>query len=70
MKQNGFSTLKAMNWNLANVFHFTDLEKLQVFFLKLDQIQKFHLLKLSALLSTMVTIMVTMGILGKGLGNI
>ena len=55
-----------MNWNLPNVFHFAELEKLQIFFLKPAQIQKFHLLKLYALLSTMVTIMVTMGIMGKG----
>ena len=55
-----------MNWNLPNVFHFTELEKLQVFFLKPDLIPKLHLLKLYALLSTMVTIMVIMGIVGKG----
>ena len=55
-----------MNWNLPNVFHFTELGKLQVFFLKPDQIQKLHLFKLYALFSAMVKIMVTMGILGKG----
>ena len=66
MKQNAFSTFKVMNWNLPNVFYFTELEKLQVFFLKPDLIPKLHLLKLYALLSTMVTIMVIMGIVGKG----
>ena len=55
-----------MNRNLPNVFHFTELEKLQVFFLKPDLIRKLHLLKLYALLSAMVTIMVTMDIVGKG----
>ena len=55
-----------MNWNLPNVFYFTELEKLQVFLLKPDLIPKLHLLKLYALLSTMVTIMVIMGIVGKG----
>ena len=58
-----------MNWNLPNVFHFTELEKLQVFFLKPDLIPKLHLLKLYALLSTMVTIMVTMGIVGEDKAN-
>ena len=53
-----------MNWNLPNVFHFTELEKLQVFFLKPDLIPK--LKKLYALLSTMVTIIVIMDIVGKG----
>ena len=48
---------------------FYKLEKLQVFFLKPDLIQKLHLLKLYALVSTMVTIMVTMGMVGKGLGK-
>ena len=55
-----------MNWNLPNVSYFTELEKLQLFFLKLDLIPKVHLLKLYALLSFMVTIMVTMGIVDKG----
>ena len=55
-----------MNWNLPNVFHFTELEKLQVFFLKPDLIPKLHLLKLYALLSTMVTIVLSMVIVGKG----
>ena len=55
-----------MNWNLPNVFHFTELEKLQVLFLKPDLIPKSQLLKLCALLSTMVAIMVIMGIASKG----
>ena len=55
-----------MNWNLPNVFHFTELEKLQVFFLKPDLIPKIHLLKLHALLSTIVAKMVVTGIVGKG----
>ena len=55
-----------MNWNSPNVFYYTELEKLHVFFLKPDLIPKLHLLKLYALLSTMVTIMVIMGIVGKG----
>ena len=54
-----------MNWNLPNVSHFTELEQLQVI-LKADLIPKLHLLKLYALLSAMVTIMVIMGIVGKG----
>ena len=68
VKQNAFSTLKMMHWNLPNVFHFTELEKSKVLFLKPDLIQKLHFLKLYALLllSTMVTIMVTMGIVVKG----
>ena len=48
-----------MNWNLPNVLHFTELEKLQVFFLKADLIPKIHLLKLHAK-------MVVTGIVGKG----
>ena len=59
-----------MSWNLPSLFQFTELEKLQVFFSKPDLIRKLHLLKLYALLSTMVTIMVAMGIVGKGYGNI
>ena len=55
-----------MNWNLPNMFHFTELEKLQLSFLKSDLIPNVHLLKLDALLSFMVTIMVTMGIADKG----
>ena len=55
-----------MNWNLSILFHFTELEKLQVFFLKPDLIPKLQLLKLYALFSTMVTIMGTTGIVGKG----
>ena len=66
VKQNAFSTLKVMNCNLPNVFHFTELENLQVFFLKPDLIPKIYLLKLHALLSTMVAIMVVTGIVGKG----
>ena len=54
-----------MNWNSPNVFHFAELEKLQVYFLKPNLIPKLHLLKLYALLSTMLTIMVTMGIVNK-----
>ena len=55
-----------MNCNLPNVFHFTELENLQVFFLKPDLIPKIYLLKLHALLSTMVAIIVVTGIVGKG----
>ena len=40
------------------MFHFTESEKLWVFFLKPDLIPKFHLLKPNALLSIMVKIMV------------
>ena len=40
-----------MNWKLPNVFHFTKLEKLQVFLLKPDLIRKLHLLKLYALVT-------------------
>ena len=40
------------------MFHFTESEKLRVFFLKPDLIPKFHLLKPNALLSIMVKIMV------------
>ena len=65
VKQNYFSTLKVINWNLTNVFYFTDLEKFTGFLLKPDLIRKLHLLKLYVLLSTMVTIMVTMSIVGK-----
>ena len=54
-----------MNWILTKVIHFKELEKLQVFSLKPDLIPKLDLLKLYALLSTMLTIMVTMGIVGK-----
>ena len=69
MKQNAFSTLQVVNWNLRNVFHFIKLEKLQVFFLKPDLIPKLDLLKPNSLLSTRVTIMVTMHIVGKGESN-
>ena len=55
-----------MNLNLPNMFHFTELEKLQLLFLKSDLIPNVNLLKLYALLSFIVTIMVTMGIVGKG----
>ena len=55
-----------MNWNLPNVFHFRELEKMHVFFLKPDLIPKLHLLKLYALVSTMVTIIVIMSIVGNG----
>ena len=51
------------------MFHFTELEKLRVFFLKPDLIPKFHLLKPNALSSTMVKLIVTMGIVVKRLGN-
>ena len=64
--QNDFSALKVVNWNLSNVFHFTELEKLWVFFLNLDLIIKLQVLKPNALLDIMVTIMVTMVILDKG----
>ena len=55
-----------MNSNLLNVFLFTKLEKVWVFFLKPDPIPKLHILKLNLLLSTMVTIVVTMCIVRKG----
>ena len=55
-----------MNWNLPNMFHFTELEKLKLLFLKSDLIPNVHLLKLYALLSFMVAITVTMGIVDKG----
>ena len=60
-----FLTLKVLNWNLPNVFHFTELEKFVVFFLKLDLIIKLHVLKPNALLCIMVTIMVTMVFVDK-----
>ena len=44
--------------------------KLQVFFLKPDVILKFYLLKPNTLSSTMVILIVTMGIVGKRLGNV
>ena len=64
--QNVFSTLKGMNSNLLNVFPLTEFEKFWIFFLKPDLNPKLHLLKLNVLLSTMVTIMVTICIVGKG----
>ena len=38
-------TLKVLNCNLPNVLHFTELQKLWLFFLKPDVIQKLHLSK-------------------------
>ena len=55
-----------MNSNLLNVFPLTEFEKFWVFFLNPDLIPKLHLLKLNVLLSTMVTMMVTIRIVGKG----
>ena len=52
------------------MFHFTELKNLRVFFLKPDLIQKLHLLKPNALLSTLATIIVTLSIMDKGKGNI
>ena len=40
-----FPQLKVFNWNLQNVFHFTELKKLSVFFLNPDLIPKLHSLK-------------------------
>ena len=60
--QNAFSTLKVMNSSLLIVFSFTELEKFCVFFLNPDLIPE---LKPNLLLSNMVTIMVTMHIVGK-----
>ena len=42
------------------VFHFTELEKLRVFFLKPDLILKLHLLKPNTLLSMVKIMVVTM----------
>ena len=64
--QNILSTFKVLNWNLPNVFHFTELEKLWAFLLKLDLIIKLHVLKQNALLCIMVTKMVIMVIVDKG----
>ena len=64
--QNAFSTLKVMNSSLLNVFPFTELDKFLVFFLKPDLIPNLHLLTPNVLLSTNVTIMVTMCVVGKG----
>ena len=55
-----------MNSNLLNGFHFTELEKVWLLFLKSDIITKSHILKLKLLLSAMVAIAVTMCIVGKG----
>ena len=63
--QNAFSTLKVMNSNLLNVFPFTEFQKFWVFFLKPDLIPTLHLLKLNVLLSNIVTIIVTICIVGK-----
>ena len=60
--QNAFSTLKVMNSSLLIVFPFTELEKFCVFFLNPDLIPE---LKPNLLLPNMVTIMVTMHIVGK-----
>ena len=60
------TTFKAMNSNLLNVFCFTELEKISVFFLKSDVIPKLHILKLKVLLSAMVTIVITMRVVRKG----
>ena len=60
--QNAFSTLKVMNSSLLIVFPFTELEKFCVFFRNPDLIPEF---KPNLLLSNMVTIMVTMRIVGK-----
>ena len=51
------------------MFHFTELKNLRVFFLKPDLIQKLHLLKPNALLSTLATIIVTLSIMDKGKGK-
>ena len=64
--QNAFSTVKLLKRNLPNMFHFTKLEKLWIFFLKPYLIPTLDLLKRNVLLSTMVTVMVIMIIMGKG----
>ena len=64
--QNAFSTLKVMNSSLLIVFPFTELEKFCVFFLNPDLIPE---LKPNLLLCNMVTIMITMRIVGKAYGN-
>ena len=55
-----------MNSNLLNVFPLTKFEKFWIVFLNPDLIPKLDLLKLNVLLSTMVTIMITICIVGKG----
>ena len=55
-----------MNSNLLSVFPLTEFEKFWVFVLKPDLIPKLHVLKLNVLLSTMIRIMVTICIVGKG----
>ena len=64
--QNAFSTVKLLKRNLPNMFDFTKLEKLWIFFLKPYLIPTLDLLKRNVLLSTMVTVMVIMIIMGKG----
>ena len=68
-----FFALKMLNWNLVNMFHFTELEKFCVFFKKLDLIAILHL-KPNALLSITVTITVRSNppevFLGKGVVKI
>ena len=54
-----------MNSSLLNVFPFTELDKFLVFFLKPDLIPNLDLLTPNVLLSTNVTIMVTMCVVGK-----
>ena len=43
-------TLEVLNWNLPNLFYFTELQKLWLFFLKPDVIPKLHLLKPSSVI--------------------
>ena len=67
--QNAFFDHEVLKWNLTNMFYFTELEKLWVFFLKPDLITKLNLLKPTVLLATMVIIMATMVIVNKDYGN-
>ena len=60
------TTFKAMNSNLLNVFLFTELDKNLGFLLGVRYNSKITVLKLKVLLSDMVTIVVTMCIVGKG----
>ena len=55
-----------MNSNLLNVFLFTELDKSLGFLLGVRYNSKITVLKLKVLLSDMVTIVVTMCIMGKG----
>ena len=55
-----------MNSNLLNVFVFTELDKNLGFLLGVRYNSKIIVLKLKVLLSDMVTIVVTMCIMGKG----